>query len=720
MVRSPLDTRLARWALAVVIGIALVYIAARAGGAVAALLTVVALACAAALVLLREPGAADALTIDRVLDGIALLAPGALIVYLAFNSGGFFPDAPAVASIALIVVLVLRITLVAEPLAGSGWRLALAAGALALLAVWTLLSGTWSHSHGRALIAFDLVFLYLLVVVLVGSVVRTSSRLRWLAGALAVAALAVAIGALATRLLPDHFPVKLPVLSENNLAYPLTYSNALGIVCVLGGILSLYFAMSTRLPIVARALGAAAIPIFAVTVYLTLSRGPVLAAGIGVVAFLLLGRPRGFISGALAAGPASLIAVASAHGHSLLTSGDPTTAAAQSQGHHVALVLALCVLGAFAVRLLLAPLDARVARYSLPERRRRRVLIAAWSALALVVVVAVLAVNGPHWISHQYDLFVSSGEAGPQQTVEQGIFSRSNRGLVDNWSIAFKAFRDRPLDGQGAGAYEVYWLEHRPAKQNTYDVSNAHSLYLETLADLGIVGFVLLAVAIVAMLVALAPFGRGPNRPLYAALFATALAWAVHAGIDWDWQMPATTLFFFALGAAALANHESAVRRVELAQGRRVIFALLLLVGAIAPAILFTSQRQLNDARDALSAGNCNRAIDRAAASISTLSVRPEPYEILGICQGKRGRAGFSIAAMRKAVQKDPNNWRYHYDLGVALGGNGQIAYDALAAARRLNPTNAAVAALIKEAPPGTAVNWSVEFLPPVGATTGR
>ena len=720
MVRSPLNTRLVRWALAVGVAIAGVYLAARVGGLVAALLAAVAVACAVALVLLREPGASDGLSTDRVLDWLALLVPAALIVYLAFHSGGFFPGAPAVAAIVLIVVLVIRLTLVAEPLAGSGSRVGLAAGALALLAAWTLLSGSWSHAHGRALLEFDLVFLYLLIVVLVGSVVRTSSRLRWLAAALALAAVAIAVAALATRLLPDHFPVKLPVLSENNLAYPLTYSNALGIVCVFGGILSLYFAMSTRLPLLVRALGAAALPILTVTVYLTLSRGPVLAAGVGITAFLLLGRPRGFLSGVIAAGPASVLAVASAHSHPLLTSGNPTTSTATSQGHHVALVIALCVLGAFVLRLLLAGLDERLARYSLPDRQRRPVLIAAWSALVLAVVVVGLAVHAPHWVSNQYNLFVSSGEAGPRQTVEQGIFSRSNRGLIANWSVALKAFRDRPLDGQGAGTYEVFWLQHRAANQNTYDVADAHSLYLETLAELGIVGFVLLIVAIVAILVALAPFGRGANRPLYAALFATALAWVVHAGIDWDWEMPAVTAFFFAIGGAALANHERAVRRVELSQGRRVVLALLLLVGAIAPAFVYTSQRQLNDARDALRAGNCSRAIDRASASISTLSFRPEPYEILGICQGKNGRPGFAVEAMRRAADADPKNWRYRYDLAVALGGDGQVPYDTLVTAHQLNPTNAAVAALLKQAPPGTAVNWNVVFLPPVGATTGR
>ena len=47
---------------------------------------------------------------------------------------------------------------------------------------------------------------------------------------------------------------------------------------------------------------------------------------------------------------------------------------------------------------------------------------------------------------------------------------------------------------------------------------------------------------------------RGPDRPVYAAVFAVLLAWAVHAGVDWDWQMPVVTIVFFSLGGFVLAR----------------------------------------------------------------------------------------------------------------------------------------------------------------------
>jgi hypothetical protein len=339
--------------------------------------------------------------------------------------------------------------------------------------------------------------------------------------------------------------------------------------------------------------------------------------------------------------------------------------------------------------------------------------------VVVVTVAVALAANVPTRISDQYHRFVETAQAGPGQDIRASIFDPSNRGLIDNWSIALRAFRDQPLHGQGAGTYEVYWNTHRPAKQAGYDVTDAHSLYIEVLGELGAVGFVLLITVLVAILVALAPFRRGQRRPLYAALFATALAWAVHAGVDWDWETPAVTAWLFALGGAALAAHESSVAPSAVRPGVRVTLGLLALLATIAPGLVFASQRQLNDGLDALRAGNCSRAVDRATASISTLDIRPEPYEVIALCQAKRGRTGFAIQAMEKAAKRDPDNWRYAFTLGVLQGGAGLDPRPELLRASRLNPQQTKTKELLAAVPKGSAVDWDLSLLPP-SATTAQ
>ena len=716
MTKRDLTSRLPVLGLLVAAGVAAIYFAARAGGTGAGLLTAVAAGCALALALRVETGSVETVSLQSVSDAALIALPGALVIYLSFDTGGYFPASPAFVAIVLVAVLVLRITLVDQPFEGVSRALATAVAALGLLACWALLSALWSDAPGRALVEFDRSYMYLLVLVLAGLAARTSIRLRWLAASIAAGELVVAIAALATRLAPDRFPIDIPAFGESNLAYPLTYSNALGMLCVTGAILALYFASSVRLPRAARVAGAAALPVFATTVYLTLSRGPVAAAVIGIVAFVLLGRPRGLLPALVATVPTSVIAVASAYQHPVLTGADPAGAGGAAAGHTVALVLALCVLAAVVIRLALTPIDNRLAGYSLPERSRRPVLAASWIGLALAVVVVGLALHAPSRISDQYHRFIDAAQASPTQDIRKSVFSSANRGLLDNWSVGLHAFRDRPLLGQGAGTYEVYWNQDRPAKQSSYNVTDAHSLYIETLGELGVVGFVLLLIMILAVLASLLPVRRGRNRALYAALFATALAWLFHAGVDWDWEMPAVSLPFFALGGAALALHRDSALPAWTSQGVRVLVALLLIFTAIAPGLVLASQRQLNDARDALGARNCNRAIDRAAASISTLSFRAEPYEVLAICQAQAQRVGFALQAMKKAETLDPDNWRYAYGVGVLRGGAGLDPFPELARAQRLNPHLKELNALLATVPKGTAIDWGLELQGPSGA----
>jgi hypothetical protein len=78
-------------------------------------------------------------------------------------------------------------------------------------------------------------------------------------------------------------------------------------------------------------------------------------------------------------------------------------------------------------------------------------------------------------------------------------------------------------------------------------------LYLETAAELGLVGLVLLLAALGAPLVAAArqPHAGAPA----AAAYSTFL---LHAGLDWDWEMPVTTFAGLACGAALLIAARSA------------------------------------------------------------------------------------------------------------------------------------------------------------------
>ena len=221
-------------------------------------------------------------------------------------------------------------------------------------------------------------------------------------------------------------------------------------------------------------------------------------------------------------------------------------------------------------------------------------------------------------------------------------------------------------------------------------VLNAHSLYLEVLGELGIVGLVLLVIALALILGAFAYRARGPDRALFAALLACGLAWAVHAGVDWDWQMPAVTLWLFALGGAALARSLRRRRRrprndlKSLAVRGGGVLACLSL--AIVPAQLALSQARLDSAIGALNAGRCGAAQADANSSLSAVSQRPTPYVVIAYCDMIQGRYGPATVAMRRALRRDPRNWQLYYALAVARAGAGLDPRSAARRAAVLNP----------------------------------
>jgi O-antigen ligase len=137
---------------------------------------------------------------------------------------------------------------------------------------------------------------------------------------------------------------------------------------------------------------------------------------------------------------------------------------------------------------------------------------------------------------------IAGGRTGaPPPGSERLTSIESNRYAY--WRAAAGAFTERPVTGTGSGGYSTEWLQRRELAESVRD---AHSLYLETLAELGLVG----ALALAALLGGVAAAVRRESDVAAAAL----ATWAVHAGVDWDWEMPALTLVAVLLAGAVIAR----------------------------------------------------------------------------------------------------------------------------------------------------------------------
>jgi O-antigen ligase len=113
----------------------------------------------------------------------------------------------------------------------------------------------------------------------------------------------------------------------------------------------------------------------------------------------------------------------------------------------------------------------------------------------------------------------------------------------------------------------VYWLKDRTVSEAAKD---AHSLPLQTAAELGVVGLVALIVFLVG--IALAARTAHLRRPALAAgPIAGCVVYLAHAPLDWDWQMPALTLFALVLAGSLLALASEAAPAANAAAGTDVV-----------------------------------------------------------------------------------------------------------------------------------------------------
>ncbi|HEV3095350.1 MAG TPA: O-antigen ligase family protein [Solirubrobacteraceae bacterium] len=621
---------------------------------------------------------------ERLALTLLMLLPGALIVFTGFTAGGYFPSTPAIAALVLTQILIVRLLQARHPVEGFGALTLVAVVALALYGALTLASALWSHSTGRALIAFDRVWLYLLVLVLFGTVRASTSDLRWLVRGLLLGASIVCLAGLISRVAPDVWHTA-PTVANERLSYPVTYWNALGVLAALGIVLAFHLTCTLAERRLVRALAAAVLPLLAATLFFTFSRGAIAAGAIGLAVYALIARPRGLLSGVLATAAPSAALVVVAYKANLLDTVDSTTPAAVSQGHRVALAAVVCSALAGGLRLLLAArLDPRLRSYAGRAGIGPRARAAVIAGGLTVAAVAILALGVPQGLAHDWNRFLSGvTPRGSHGDLRQRLVDPSNNGRGDLWRAALHGFSAAPGHGRGAGMYQVIWEQRRP--RFAFAI-NAHSLYLETMAELGLPGLILLLTVVGAILGALAARAGGSRRSLYGALLAAAVVWALHAGVDWDWQMPVTTLGFFAVAGLALGPRDGSGPGWIPGPGSRLALGLLLLATAGLPVLIIGSQRRLGEAERALYASNCSKAGSAALSSIGWLDVRAEPYEIVGFCDLQRGMPRMAVSAMREAARVDPGSWEPRYALALAQAAAGMDPRSSAALALRRNP----------------------------------
>ena len=432
----------------------------------------------------RSQGGEDTVP-PSMLRPIAAAALLALPTVLAFARGGYFDAARLRAGIAACLLAAVAAAVAPRALPrGTAGRVALAG--MAALTAWSALSLMWAPLAGPGVDDVERNVLYLAALVAAAALLTVG----WTEAVLLAGIAATALYGLSERLLPGLVELERSAAAGDRLAQPLTYWNAQGALAALGlglaaglmagraraatsaagsppadapngGVAATAGAVATSAagspPADAppgRAMAGALLPLLGLDLYLTLSRGAVGALVAGLLVLVALVPTRAALLAVLLAAVGAAVPAVLAE-----TALDGVMRADADAGAGAAMLVALVLAG--------AACSAAAAR--IPRGGGEIAFLRPLAVSALVVALAVTVV---------------SVRAGTPSTGSGRLVSvESNR--YDYWRVAVATFAEHPLRGIGTGSFRVEWLLRRDREESVRD---AHSLYLETAAELGLVG----------------------------------------------------------------------------------------------------------------------------------------------------------------------------------------------------------------------------------------
>jgi tetratricopeptide (TPR) repeat protein len=529
------------------------------------------------------------------------------VTWLGFSRGGYYATAwgPATAIAAGAACTVLA--------CGGGRRLGRGdwafLGLLAAFVIWIAAGALRPGAATRGMPEVERGALYVATVwALLVALRRSDAAAAALAGAFAGTVALVGAGLLAL-LLPRH--VSADAYEGRLLFEPVGYANACGILAALGCVLALGAVVHAASPVL-RAVAAGALAPLVAGLYLSGSRGAVAAAVAGLAAALALdpGRRR-LATGLLVAAPLPLLGAWLAERSRV---GDVQAPSELILRNGRIVVVAVVLLG--------------IAQASVVPRALERLARGAGRLATPALLLAAAAAGGAAAAVHG-----AGGALGDRPAY---------------WHVALADVHAHPWLGSGPGTFAVRWLM---ARTTPGAVQNAHSLYLETLAELGPVGLALLLAALAVPIVC-AVRRRSPVSAIACGAYMTGL---LHAGLDWDWQMPVVMVTTLVCGAAVVVD----ARRAGSVRPRtRLILA--------AAAALLMLAASLETAGNSALASAAQGGPAPAAAALAAERWQPwsaEPQQLLGqayLAAGDRARAR---VAYERAARREPDAWETWYEL---------------------------------------------------------
>jgi hypothetical protein len=589
------------------------------------------------------------------------LAAFGLVTYLALSGGGY--DIVVRSQVGIIIwwLVLLGAILGVVPRTEPSRAFWIAVALFAGYFVWTWLGTLWTSDQELTRNEVGRVATYGGTLILGSFALRRGAGRALLTG-LAGGIATVCAAAVVSKLLPSLYPANAAnrVYLTPRLSYPFDYSDGVGEFAALGIPLLWYVAASTR-SVWARSMGAAGLPIVLLCLGMTVSRGGILAAAVGTVAFLALSPDRlpKLISGLIAGAATAVLMVALLARRTL---ADTATVAPAGERHSMLAILVVVALVAGVVQAIAV---ITVRRRGRPAWSRVSIRAARAFGVSILMVVAAGIL-----------LFISSGAAQrlweqfKQPNAPSGgsayfrLASVAGSHRYQYWQVALHAFESSVWTGIGPGTFQFYWAQHQTLGEF---VLNAHSLWLETLAELGIIGLLLLAGFFLVTIISSARralSSTSEERAVRASAISGVTAFCAAAAFDWDWQIAVIPMVMMFLAAICLAPSSAdpeprgaappAGRKWLVGRGALVAVCLVALWTILVPLGATSAVRASQKAAanghliDALRDANNAQQLEPAAAT-------PRLQQALVLEQ--LGDVPGATRAIEEAVRRAPTDW---------------------------------------------------------------
>jgi O-antigen ligase len=590
---------------------------------------------------------------DSALPALVALAS---IGIVAADQGGYFPTTWGWTAVAFLWISGLAV-LLRETVPISRAQTLFLFAWTALLA-WTALSMTWSTDRSQTVLEIERTLVYVAAAAMFVLLCSRRSQ-RPLVGGVLWAIGAVCLFSLATKLFPNVLRVYDPT-AVNRLAEPLGYWNGLSAFAAIGIVLALGFAAHGRTRASRAAAAALLVPLLS-AFYFTFGRSGWIALAAGAIVSIGLNRyPLKPLALLVALGPLLALDVGLSSRRPGLTHAHASLAQTTHDGRALALRLMILALAAAAVAYMFWLVEQRTA-------------VSRSVKVAFAIFLAVACVAGGAFAFARYGSPASLAQRAwhnfktpPSRAanLNKRLLSLSGNGRYQLWRLAVDDARNHPWLGSGAGSYERYFLRHQPAQLSR--VRDAHNLYAETLAELGLIGLALLIFVLGLPLVAVA---KRRLSSLTAVAAGAYVVFLVHAASDWDWELPAVPLAALVCAAAMLLDEQGAYWPLRLSVRTRIAAVAVAAGAGIFALVGLLGNSALAASRSDLAAGKITAAERQAERAASWAPWSPDPWDSLGNAQLVGGRRTAAVASFHKGLSIDRKDWRLWYDLARATTG---------------------------------------------------